>query len=67
MTATDMINTLKFWTDINGADALIQIGGTTATVHQVCTPSVKVLAMLPTLSMLAIREGSLREYLLEVS
>ena len=38
-TATDMINTLKFWAAINGADALVQIGGTTATVHQVCTPS----------------------------
>ena len=39
MTATDMINTLKFWAAINGADALVQIGGTTATVRQVCTPS----------------------------
>ena len=39
VTATDMINTLKNWADINGADALIQIGGATATVRQVCTPS----------------------------
>ena len=39
MTATDMINTLKNWADINGADALIQISGTTATVSQVCAPS----------------------------
>ena len=38
-TATDMITTLKNWADINGADALIQIGETTATVRQVCTPS----------------------------
>ena len=33
-----MITTLKNWADINGADALIQIGRATATV-QVCTPS----------------------------
>ena len=39
VTATDMITTLRSWADINGADALIQIGGTTATVTQVCTPS----------------------------
>ena len=39
MTATDMINTLKNWADINGAGAMIQISGTTATVRQVCTPS----------------------------
>ena len=39
VTATDMITTLKNWADINGADALIQISGTTATVRQVCTPS----------------------------
>ena len=39
VTATDMINTLQNWADINGAGALIQIGGTTATVRQVCTPS----------------------------
>ena len=39
VTATDMITTLKNWADINGADALIQISGTTATVSQVCTPS----------------------------
>ena len=38
-TATDTITTLKNWADINGADALVQIGGTTATVRQVCTPS----------------------------
>ena len=39
VTATDMITTIKNWADINGADALIQISGTTATVSQVCTPS----------------------------
>ena len=39
VTATDMITTLRSWADINGADALIQIGGVTATVSQVCTPS----------------------------
>ena len=39
VTATDMITTLKNWADINGAGALIQISGTTATVSQVCTPS----------------------------
>ena len=39
MTATDMITTLKNWAIINGAGAMIQIGGTTATVRQVCTPS----------------------------
>ena len=39
MTATDMITTLKNWADINGAGAIVQIGGTTATVSQVCTPS----------------------------
>ena len=39
VTATDMITTLKNWADINGADALIQIGGATATVLQVCIPS----------------------------
>ena len=39
MTATDMITTLKNWAEINGAGAMIQIGGTTATVRQVCTPS----------------------------
>ena len=39
VTATDMINTLKSWAAINGAGAMIQIGGTTATVNQVCTPS----------------------------
>ena len=50
VTATDMINTLQNWADINGADALIQISGTTATVSQVfCTPvplHVKVLLTL---------------------
>ena len=39
VTATDMITTLKNWADINGAGAMIQIGGTTATISQVCTPS----------------------------
>ena len=39
VTATDMITTLKNWGDINGADALIQISGATATVRQVCIPS----------------------------
>ena len=39
MTATDMITTLKNWADINGAGAIVQIGGTTATISQVCTPS----------------------------
>ena len=39
VTATDMITTLKNWADINGSDALIQIGGTTVTLSQVCTPS----------------------------
>ena len=39
MTATDMITTLKNWAEINGAGAIVQIGGTTATVRQVCTPS----------------------------
>ena len=39
VTATDMITTLKNWADINGAGAMIQIGGATATVSQVCTSS----------------------------
>ena len=39
MTATDMINILQSWATINGAGAIVQIGGTTATVSQVCTPS----------------------------
>ena len=39
VTATDMITTLKNWAIINGAGAIVQIGGTTATVSQVCTPS----------------------------
>ena len=39
VTATDTITTLQSWADINGAGALIQIGGATATVSQVCTPS----------------------------
>ena len=39
VTATDMITSLKNWADINGAGAIVQIGGTTATVSQVCTPS----------------------------
>ena len=39
VTATDMINTLQSWATLNGAGAMIQIGGTTATVSQVCTPS----------------------------
>ena len=34
-----MITTLKNWADINDAGALTQIGGATATVSQVCTPS----------------------------
>ena len=38
VTATDMITTLKSWAAINGAGAIVQIGGTTATVRQVCTP-----------------------------
>ena len=42
-TATDMITTLKNWADVCSADALIQIGGTTATVRQVCTPSLMIL------------------------
>ena len=39
VTATDMITTFQNWADINGAGATVQIGGTTATVSQVCTPS----------------------------
>ena len=39
MTSTNMIYTLHSWATINGARALIQIGGTTANVSQVCTPS----------------------------
>ena len=39
VTATDMINTILSWADVNGAGAIVQIGGTTATVSQVCTPS----------------------------
>ena len=39
MTANDMITTLNNWAEINGAGAMIQIGGNTATVSQVCTPS----------------------------
>ena len=38
-TATNMIYTLHSWATINGAGANVQIGGTTATVSQVCTPS----------------------------
>jgi len=43
MTATDMINALKFWAAINGADALVQIDGINATVSQVCSSSCKSL------------------------
>ena len=39
VTATDMITTLKIWAEINGAGAIVQFGGTTATVRQVCSPS----------------------------
>ena len=39
VTATDMITTLRSWADVDGAGATVQIGGTTATVSQVCTPS----------------------------
>ena len=39
VTATDMITTLQSWATLNGAGAIVQIGGTTATVSQVCTPS----------------------------
>ena len=39
VTATYMITSLKNWADINSAGATVQIGGATATVRQVCTPS----------------------------
>ena len=39
VTATDMINILQSWATINGAGAVVLIGGTTATVSQVCSPS----------------------------
>ena len=38
ITASDMINALKSWAAING-DASLGIGGVTATVSQVCSPS----------------------------
>ena len=41
VTATNMINALKRWAAINGADALVQIDGTNATVIQVCSSSCK--------------------------
>ena len=39
VTATNMINTFQNWATQNGAGATVQIGGATATVRQVCTPS----------------------------
>ena len=38
ITASDMINALKSWAATNG-DASLGIGGVTATVSQVCSPS----------------------------
>ena len=38
ITASDMINALKSWAAING-DASLGIGGVTATVSQVCSPT----------------------------
>ena len=34
-----MINALKCWAAVNGADALVHIDGTTATASQICSSS----------------------------
>jgi len=39
ITASDMIDTIKSWAAINGVGASLEIGGDTATVRQVCSPS----------------------------
>lgn len=39
MIASHMINTIQSWAAVNGADATIELGGVTATVSQVCSPS----------------------------
>ena len=56
MTATDMINTLKNWADINGADALIQIGE----LLQLFIKSVLLLVMV------LVQELPLPEHFFEV-
>ena len=38
-TASDMIDAVKSWAAINGVGASLEIGGDTATVRQVCSPS----------------------------
>ena len=43
ITASDMINALKSWAATNG-DASLGIGGVTATVSQVCSPSCETLS-----------------------
>ena len=39
ITASDMIEAVKNWAAINGVGASLEIGGATATVSQVCSPS----------------------------
>ena len=53
MTGTDIITTLKNWADINGAGALIQIGGTILQLSVKSVPlHVMVLAQEPFLEVL---------------
>jgi len=39
ITASDMIDAVKSWAAVNGVGASLEIGGNTATVSQVCSPS----------------------------
>ena len=39
ITASDMIEAVSNWAAINGVGASLEIGGATATVSQVCSPS----------------------------
>ena len=45
ITTSDIINVLKSWAAINGADASIGIGGDTATISQVCSPTCESLRL----------------------
>ena len=44
ITASDMIDVVKSWAAINGVDTSLEIGGDTATVSQVCSPSCESLS-----------------------
>jgi len=49
ITATDIINVLNSWAAINGADALLEIGGNLATISQVCSPSCESPTLCPSI------------------